>query len=63
MQELNKIGEELELLRVLDDPDASFGRFTSGSDLELSTNSHLHINVKEFNIDDYIQMAERIRSG
>ena len=53
----------MELLRVLDDPDASFGKFTSGSDLELSTNSHLHINVKEFNIDDYIQMAERIRSG
>jgi hypothetical protein len=57
---LNVIGEELDMLKMLDDDDASFGsKFSSqmGSELELSTNSHLNIPVKEFNIFDYNEIV------
>jgi hypothetical protein len=46
------------MLKMLDDDDASFGKFSSsGSELELTTNSHLNIPVKEFNIYDYNEIV------
>lgn len=59
------IGEELEMLNMLNNDDVSFaGKFDSQtSDLELSTNSHLNIDVKEFNISDYYEIVQKLKSG
>lgn len=56
---MNVIGEELEMLKMLDNDVFSCGsKFSqSGSELELSTNSHLNIPVKEFNIYDYNEIV------
>ena len=59
------IGEELEMLNMLNNDNVSFaGKFDSqASDLELSTNSHLNIDVKEFNIGDYYEIMQKLKSG
>ena len=59
------IGEELEMLNMLNNDDVSFAdKFDSQtSGLELSTNSHLNIDVKEFNISDYYEIVQKLKSG
>jgi hypothetical protein len=55
MQRLNLIGEETEMLRILDN-DVSFKSQYDGindSMLSMKNDSHLNIEIKEFNIDDY----------
>ena len=53
------------MLNMLNNDDVSFaGKFDSQtSDLELSTNSHLNIDVKEFNISDYYEIVQKLKSG
>lgn len=55
MQRLNLIGEETEMLRILEN-DASFKSQFDGLDdsmLSMRNDSHLNVEIKEFNIDDY----------
>ena len=53
------------MLNMLNNDDVSFaGKFDSQtSDLELSTNSHLNIDVKEFNIHDYYEIVQKLKTG
>ncbi len=65
MRELNILNEELSLLNILND-DNSFIAKSGGpdnTDLNMTTNSHLDINVREFNIYEFLSVVKKIQSG
>jgi hypothetical protein len=65
MQRLNVIGDEVEMLKMLDDESVSFtGKvFEKSSDLSLTTNSHLDIDIKPFDINDYYEIVQKLNSA
>ena len=66
MQRLNVIGDEVEMLKMLDDESVSFtgGKvFEKSAELSLTTNSHLDIDIKPFDLNDYYEIVQKLNSA
>lgn len=66
MQRLNVIGDEIEMLKMFDDESVLFSGgkvFEKSAELSLSTNSHLNIDIKPFDLNDYYEIVQKLNSS